>query len=328
MTQPTPTTVDVADYTPGSDLDTELATLGYATTTGWPDQRPITDTLVRSRLRPVGRAPATLLATHRDPGGRLLAAAALRWPGYPHTPGRLWGPIVHPTHQRRGLGHAVLTALAQRLADSDATILTAEIPVSRAAARHFYQSAGWQPAGEATLLKRRLPLPAAEAVPPGTRLRTLNPVEDLTAPLAQMYAPTTPDRDAAADTYRRWRADERFTPDGLTLAEDHHGLIAAALTYPLAHSDPREPAEVLLTDLLTTDAGSDRLRAALVTAALNTVAPTVNATVARAVTAAPDTVNLLVGLGFHHVDRVRYYRYTPRTTAGPATRLERSATPG
>ncbi|GAA1818305.1 GNAT family N-acetyltransferase [Planosporangium flavigriseum] len=305
--------VAVTGYQPDPQLDAELAALGYAVVAGWPDQRPITDALVRSRLCPIGQVAATLLATHRTPGGRLIAAAALRWPGYPGTPGRLWGPIIHPAHRRRGLGNAVLTALTRHLASNDAAILTAEVPARRSAASRFYQAAGWQPAGEAALLKRWLPLPSAEEVPPGIRLRTPDPREDLTMPLAELYATANPGSDpaAAADAFSRWCADERFTPESLTVAEDRHGLIAAALAYPLAHRDPREPTEVLLADLLTTTA-IDRLRTALVTTALNTVAQTVNATVARAVTADTDVVNLLLRLGFHRVDRLRYYRYAHR----------------
>jgi GNAT superfamily N-acetyltransferase len=316
VTPPISGTLSVDTYLPHTGLDTELAALGYAAISGWPDQRPITATLVRSRLRPSGHAAARVLATHRDPAGRIVGAAALRRPGYPGTPGRLWGPIVHPAHRNRGLGRHLLAALTTRIGDS--IILTAEIPARRDDAVRFYTTAGWRPAGSATLLKRRLPLPACAGLPPGLRLRFPAPGDDLTAAIAQLAATAAPGSPAAADTLARWSADERFTPAGLALA-DHHGRLAGvALAYPIAHIDPGEPAEVLLADLIT---DTCPLRAALITASLNQAAPSVGATVARAVTCDPRLVSLLNALNFSRVDDVRYLRYpgTAESAAQPAS---------
>jgi GNAT superfamily N-acetyltransferase len=316
VTAPRQDTAPVAPYLPRTSLDAELAALGYAAVSGWPDQRPITAALVRSRLRPAGHAAATMLATHRDSAGRLVGAAALRWPSYPDTPGRLWGPIVHPAHRHQGIGTRLLTALATRI--GDCVILTAEIPTRRADTLRFYQTAGWHDAGTATLLKRRLPLPATADLPPDLRLRFPRPREDLTGPLARLAATADPSSPAAADTFSRWSADERYTPAGLALADHHGRLTGVALAYPLAHSDAVEPAEVLLADLIAApDNDTTALRGALITAALHQAATTVDATVARAVVGAPTLVKLLNELGFSHVDEVRYLRHP--ATAGSAT---------
>ncbi|WP_239335314.1 GNAT family N-acetyltransferase [Frankia sp. CiP3] len=129
-----PSSISVADYRPSPALDAELAELAYASVRGWPDQRPITPALVRSRLRAAGDAPPTSLAFHRDNAGRLKAAAALRWPSRSHAVGRIWGPIVHPTAQRRGLGRALLDELGARTAGVDGRVTTAEIPGTRTTA--------------------------------------------------------------------------------------------------------------------------------------------------------------------------------------------------
>ncbi len=110
--------ITIADYQPQPTIDQELATLAYTAVQGWPDQRPITPALVASRLQPAGHAPPTVIAITRSPNGTLIGAAALRWPAYPTTPGRLWGPVIHPHHQHQHHGHAhrLLKALTERLA--------------------------------------------------------------------------------------------------------------------------------------------------------------------------------------------------------------------
>ncbi|MFH0246112.1 GNAT family N-acetyltransferase [Streptomyces sp. HK10] len=252
MTYPNPR---LAAYRPGTGLDDQLAALGYACIHGWPDQRPITPALVRSRLRPPSKAAAlTLLATVHTTGGELIAAAALRHSAAPGGTGRLWGPLVHPAHQRRGLGTRLLHTLAEPIAAFPGTAATAEIPAQRTAAGAFFTRHHWQPTAGATLLKATLPLPAAPPANPAmVALRAPRPGEDLTEPLGQLYAAARPEEPAPAATgaWDRWRSDERYTPHCLTLAHDSTGcLLAAALVYPLAHTTPGEPAEALLGDLL------------------------------------------------------------------------------
>lgn len=311
----------VEPYHPGTDLDTELAVLGYASIAGWPDQRPITDSLLRSRLRPIGHARPTVLATHRDPAGRLTGAAALRWSGYPGTPGRLWGPLVPPVHHRRGLGRALLAALSEHLNASPDMILTAEIPGRRAAAAAFFLAAGWKPARGSALFKHHLHLPSPATPPAGVRVRCPAPNADLAAALAALAEAADPGSPAAGDTFARWSADERFSTDGLALADDGGRLIGAALAYPLAHRSPNEPAEVLLADLIMDPESDDPLlQTALITTVLNTAAANVGATVARAVTSDQELADQLTRMRFDRVDDLHYLRYV-------RTAIHKSETP-
>src|SRR5262245_5013851 len=102
-------------YQPDSSLDDELASLCHQAIEGRTDQRPITADLVASRLAAGAGQPATLLTTVRDPGGRLIGAAALRWPYVAGGIGRLWGPVVHPDRHGHGLGTGLLAAITGRL---------------------------------------------------------------------------------------------------------------------------------------------------------------------------------------------------------------------
>lgn len=302
-----------APYSPTPALDAELADLGYACIHGYADQRPITPGLVRSRLAAHGHAPPTLLATVRAAGGELIAAAALRYPAGPGGTGRLWGPLVRPGHQRRGLGRLVLDTLAGDLRAVDGAVMTAEIPRDRPAATAFFTACHWRPAGTAVLLKAALPLaPAGGTAEDGT-VRVIGPGEPAHQQLAALYAAARPhDRAAAAEALQRWRADERFRSCCLVLAEHGPALAAAALVYPLAHTRPeREPAEALLGDLLIHPAtpNAPHLAARCAHQALNTAADQ-GAHVARALVAAhePMVHQVLVHLGFTARAQIHQYR--------------------
>lgn len=276
-----PPRITIHTYEPGADphLDDDLARLAYQTVAGWPDQRPITATLVRSRLRTPGAAPLTMLALHQTDDGQLVGAAALRHPGGGDgSRGRLWGPLVHPGQQQRGIGRALLAALP-----ADVPCTTAEIPATRAHGAAFYATAGWKPTHHYQLLKRTLPLPAVTC--PGVDI-TPHDGRDLTGELARLYGQNRPHHTAATAqaTYERWTRDERFTYRNLWTATRDGALIGAALVYPLPHDAPGEPFEALLADLLIdrSDTDADALRCGLTTAALN-AAQDAGAAVARCV---------------------------------------------
>lgn len=302
----------VTTFVPDPELDAEIAALCYGAVAGWPDQRPITASLVRSRLRPTGQTP-TLLATQRTSQGQLVGAAALRWPTPPtdSAPGRLWGPVVDPDHRRARIGTALLDALSDRI-PAGTRIQSAEVPAQRTSAATFYRQAGWNVTGCATLLKRHLPINDPPPLPPRWKIRQLHDGEDLTTAVANLYRigyPTDP--DGASGAFARWTADERFTPSCLSIAEHDDGIGAIALVYPLAHGDPSEPPEALLADVILDPAvDSDRLRPAVMSIALNATATEVLATVARAVTSPQHQAsNSFTMLNFRVVDRLRYFEY-------------------
>ncbi len=309
--------ITIADYQPQPTIDQELATLAYTAVQGWPDQRPITPALVASRLQPAGHAPPTVIAITRSPNGTLIGAAALRWPAYPTTPGRLWGPVIHPHHQHQHHGHAhrLLKALTERLAARPVWLTTAEIPTTRHAAIRLYTRAGWQPAGTATLLKADLQQPPPPAPQPlkGLRLTTVAALDSHNEPwlhtaIADLLTTTSQVGPAGADdTLHLWQADHRYHPDCLILAIDHTQLVGVALTYLLAHTHPTEPTEALLGDLhIAHHLHSHLIRQHLLHSTLTT-ARRHHATVARAVVPQhPDLLAAHQDAGFYPAATLRY----------------------
>ncbi|GAA4994395.1 hypothetical protein GCM10023205_78960 [Yinghuangia aomiensis] len=300
--------VTILDYRPGEspDLDDSLAHLAYEVVTGWPDQRPISAGLVRSRLQAPDSAPPTILALRRTHRGLLVGAAALRHPDGLGSRGRLWGPVVHPDHQYRGIGRTLFAALPTGI-----LCTSAEIPATRARGTEFYASAGWRAGEPHQLLKRDLPPPSSVIRMPAT----IGPHDgrDLTTELARLYAQNRPRHSpaTAAGTFTRWTRDERFAPRHLWMATQAGRLLGAALVYPLEHTAPNEPREALLADLLVQAAaeiGADEIRLALSSAALNS-AYLVGAQVARCVadTCMDPHGVLQKRLGFAIVDNLLMY---------------------
>ena len=307
--------VTVVDYRSEVQLDAELAELVYRSVQGWSDQRPITGALVRSLLRPAGMT-ATTLVLHRGEDGRLLGAAAVRWPATSDATGRTWGPMVLPDARGKGIGRALLRAMLEVIGQRPGTrVVTSEIPGARTAGWTLYESAGWQGQGMHHLLQRELPPELVEldpAVPSGVTVRPARQGEYLGPALADLVTEVRPELGyaMARDTFARWSADIRYTPDGLLLAEGPNGLHGAALVYPLSNTALGEPAEAWIADVLTSRnlAGDDVdcVRAALVAAALRAGAAA-GAKVARAVVACPYLEQTLKDAGFRVADEIRFY---------------------
>ncbi|MBB2749311.1 UNVERIFIED_ORG: GNAT superfamily N-acetyltransferase [Microbispora rosea subsp. rosea] len=298
-------------YRPDTALDDELADLGYQGMRGWADQRPVTATLVRSRLRPPSpTAPATSLVLARTPSGDLVGAAALRHPATPDATARLWGPVVAREWQQAGIGSRLLTHAQVLWTGNGMTVVTAEIPVNRAHGCELFERAGWARLHGAVLLKGPItrrdmsrlvvrPLDAEDA----TRLATLY----------QMIN-STDGPQVAADTYRRWSSDERFVPDALLAVDGpDDSLAGVALGYPLIHTTAAEPPEVLVADVLVHPA-ADRatVASALITAVIDAGARH-GAQVARAIV--PIHNRPLIGdlrtAGLEPAEDIVYYQAPP-----------------
>ncbi|MER6829115.1 GNAT family N-acetyltransferase [Streptosporangium sp. NPDC000563] len=302
--------ISISVYRPGTALDEELAALGYAAMRGWPDQRPVTAALVRSRLHPPGGAFPTIMVVARSATGGLAGAAALRHPAAPGAPARLWGPAVAPEWQRQGLGTLLLKYAADSLPQG-MVVLTAEIPATREHGCTFYTRAGWCPHSTAALLKAPIAGDLATLDEDHTLVRPAGPGD--AAALGRLYHTVHPGHGfaVAQDTYPRWSSDERFVADGLLVVDgDGSGLQAAALVYPLIHSAPAEPAEALLADVLI-HPGADRaaLAGPLIAAALAAGARH-DAEVARAIVPTTHTELLadLRAAGLATVEEIRYYQ--------------------
>jgi hypothetical protein len=193
-------------------------------------------------------------------------------------------------------------------------VTTAQIPQARTEGWSLFEQAGWSSAGTSTLLKRALPA-AAAGPPEGSAtvgVRTVRAGEYLDQALASLFAAARPQLGyaAARDTYARWTADARYTPEGLLLAEHEDRLLGAAIVYPTAGSATGEPAEAQLTDLLT-DQSLDAptrgdVQSALVAAVVR-CGSAMGAAVARAVVACPYLADTLKSAGFQVADTIRYY---------------------
>jgi ribosomal protein S18 acetylase RimI-like enzyme len=292
------------------NLDGELAELGYVAVRGWPDQRPVTPAMIRSLLRPGGMT-ATTLAMQRDRSGRLVGAAALRWPATLSASGRLWGPIVHPTARNNGVGRELLATLMEvTRSHPGVRFTTTEIPESRAEGWKLFEHLGWRKQTPSTLLAR--PLPARLNVSTSVPVRSVRPGEYVDKALADLFALVRPHLcpSIARDTFARWSADARYTSDGLLLAGAPDDLSGAALVYLSRHSGPDEPAEALLSDILVSPKLDPILaaevRTALIGAAL-AMADGSGVEVARAVVDNPELRSSLQSMGFVEMDRIRHY---------------------
>jgi len=268
--------ITVVPYAPSTTLDIELARLAYTCIQSWPDQRPVSASLVAARLQPHSPGTPTMLAVSRDDNGRLTAAAALRPGAGPGDRTRLWGPLVQPERQRQGLGTALLAALQPHV-PAGVALTSAEVPAQRTAATAFFASADWHLLADAALFKKDLdtPLPLGP-IPRGFTVRPARHLEDLSAPLEKLFAACRPHQgpEAAAGAFARWSGDRRYRINCLMLLEDRTGALrAAALAYPLAHADTDEQPEALLADLLVHPDLADRdaaaVRDALAARALN-----------------------------------------------------------
>jgi GNAT superfamily N-acetyltransferase len=307
-------TITVEDYRPSPVLDEELASLGSAAIHGWPDQAPVNASLVRAMLRPAGMT-ATTLALHRDADGRLLGGAAVRWPATLDAAGRLWGPIVRPDAERKGLGRSLMRFVTDLLASHPGVLVrTTDIPQSREHGWSLFVAAGWDSAGESELYQRPIDPFEVRDERATVAVRSAVAGEYLAPALAELFAAAHPDLGptTARDTYARWSADSRYTPDGLLLVDADGRLIGAAIVHPSPSTQPDEPAEALIGDVLVSpDLPADAavvVRRSLVEGALKAGAAA-GMTVARSVVDSPDIAEALIAAGFTVVDRVRRYSY-------------------
>jgi GNAT superfamily N-acetyltransferase len=307
------TSISVVDYRPEPALDNDLADLAYAAVHGWPDQAALTPAQIRSWLRATGTT-ATTLALYRDGADRLLAAAALRWPATLEEPGWLWGPMVHPSVQRGGLGTLLLGALSDVVsARPGVRVTSAEIPETRKAGWGLYERAGWHNCGTANLLTRTLPAALALTAPAATvPVRTARAGDYLDPALAELVASARPHLGyaTARDTYTRWASDERYDPEGLLLVEGPDRLLGAAVVYPVTHNRYGEPHQAVFGDLVVRG-DLDRytghvVRSALVAAGLQ-ASVRLGASEARALAYDAAGTDTFVAAGFDVLDQVRYY---------------------
>lgn len=298
-------------------LDADLAILASRAVAGWPDEQPITASLVSSLLRPPPGARQTFLVSARGDTGTLRGWAALVSAPTGGT-ARLWGPVVPPDDQRHTIGSALLAAVRESSQFRvSGRILTAGIPRRRGGAQKFFANHGWRTARNADLMlatsadeRGGTPYASCEIV-------TCSPHDERQAvEIGKLYAAVNPhvDEVTASTTLDRWRTDPRFEPDQCLLAYDGDRLVGAAVLYPLASVTYGQPSQVAVHDVLVEPKCSvvDRERMnQLISAAVRTASQKYPGAPLRAVSDRPLLSKCLREHNFQALDVLSYYEPNP-----------------
>ncbi|MEU8543128.1 GNAT family N-acetyltransferase [Streptomyces sp. NPDC048717] len=259
--------VNIAGYRIGfvdglsASLCEEVADLAQRGIAGYCDDRPVSASLVRSRLTNALTGAPPVLVVARDGSGALAGWCAVRRPEPGEPRARLWGPVVAPPARRTGLGQRLLERV---VAAVEWPLVTTDVPLDRPGAADFFTGAGWRVLHTVTVLHRPAPCgPTARF----DRLVTAEEVEDLAgyvARAAQRFGGHAP--ASAQATLDRWRDDARFRPENLLLDPSTGSLLLALAQRNAATS------ELLLAEVWGTPAARPRLiKAALALADQNTL---------------------------------------------------------
>lgn len=221
----------------------ELAALAQRCITGFSDDRPVSASLVRSRLANAltGEPPVLVLARASD---ELLGWCAVRRPEPSERRARLWGPVVDPRTRRTGLGSQLLRAVASA---ADWPLVTTDVPGDRPGATEFFTSAGWRVLHTITVLHGQ---PRCEESTSDNAVG-FSALEEYVSAAAQRFGGHEP--DFAAATVRRWRDDARFRLENLLLDPATGSLL---LSLPQHNADS---SELLLAELWAAPAARQRL---------------------------------------------------------------------
>ncbi|BAU88087.1 GCN5-related N-acetyltransferase [Streptomyces laurentii] len=226
----------------------EAAGLAQQCITGCSDDRPVSASLVRSRLTNALSGEPPVLALARDGSGALAGWCAVRRPEPGELRARLWGPVVAPSARRTGLGQRLLERVVGAV---EWPLVTTDVPLDRPGAAAFFAGAGWWVLYTVTVLHRPAPCGPAARV---DRLVTAEGVDDLAgyvARAAQRFGGHAP--ASAQATLDRWRDDARFRPENLLLDPATGSLLLALAQRNAATS------ELLLAEVWAPQAVRPRL---------------------------------------------------------------------
>ncbi|MFD6334848.1 GNAT family N-acetyltransferase [Streptomyces niveus] len=228
----------------------ELAALAQRCVTGFSDDRPVSASLVRSRLTNALTGAAPVLAVAGN-GQEMTGWCAVRRPESGERRARLWGPVVAPAFRRNGLG----TRLLETVVDAAVwPLVTTDVPADRAGAGAFFARSGWDALETVTVLHgdpgdRGFEAITADGVPDAD-------TDAYVAAAAVRHAHHDP--VFARATLRRWQGDARFRPGNLLLDPASGSLLLALSQRNEASS------ELLLAEVWSTTA---EVRRALISAA-------------------------------------------------------------
>ncbi|MFI8459100.1 GNAT family N-acetyltransferase [Kitasatospora sp. NPDC085464] len=195
----------------------ELAALAQHCIAGFSDDRPVSSSLVRSRLTNALTGESPVLAVARD-GQEMVGWCAVRRPEPGEARARLWGPVVAPSARRTGLGTALLDTVVEA---APWPLMTTDVPADRDGAADFFLRSGWTPLDTITVLHGAPADRAFDAV-------TAEGVEDLDAYVAASARQFGCHEQAfARATLQRWRDDARFQARNLLLDPATGSLLLA-----------------------------------------------------------------------------------------------------
>ncbi|MFI1189413.1 GNAT family N-acetyltransferase [Streptomyces californicus] len=125
-----------------------LADLAQQCIAGFSDDRPVSASLVRSRLtNALTGAPPVLAVARVDRG--ITGWCAVRRPEPGEARARLWGPVVAPGARRTGLATRLLDAV---VGATPWPLMTTDVPADRHGAADFFARSGWTELDTVTVL--------------------------------------------------------------------------------------------------------------------------------------------------------------------------------
>lgn len=215
----------------------DLADLAQRCIAGYSDDRPVSASLVRSRLTNALTGAPPVLAVARD-GGEIAGWCAVRRPEPGEQRARLWGPVVDPAARRTGLGRRLLQTVVEAV---EWPLVTTDVPVDRDGATAFFADSGWEVLDTITVLHGA----PADGVLGAVTAADIGAPEAYVATAARRFAGL--EAPFAASTWPRWRDDARFHPETLLL-DPPTGSLLLALAQKNATS-----SELLLAEVWTAD---------------------------------------------------------------------------
>ncbi len=216
MSDPPPVQIDLLSSLDG-DVCEELAVLAQRCISGYSDDRPVSASLVRSRLTNALTGVPPVLAVARN-GQDLVGWCAVRRPEPGEARARLWGPVVKPSARRAGLGLRLLQTVVDAV---QWPLVTTDVPVDREGAGMFFTRSGWEVLHTITVLHGT---PSADG--PGVVTAVgITGLDAYVAAAGRRFAGL--ESSFAASTLPRWRDDARFSAETLVLDPPTGSLLLA-----------------------------------------------------------------------------------------------------
>ncbi|MFI6112825.1 GNAT family N-acetyltransferase [Kitasatospora sp. NPDC051164] len=225
-----------------ADVCEELADLAQRCITGYSDDRPVSASLVRSRLTNALTGAPPVLAVARD-GRKVTGWCAVRLPEPGEQKARLWGPVVDPAVRRAGLGRRLLQTVVEAV---EWPLVTTDVPIDRDGATDFFARSGWEVLDTITVLHGA----PADGVFAAVTAADIGEPEAYVSAAARRFAGL--EESFAASTWLRWRDDARFHPETLLLDPPTGSLLLALAQENATHS------ELLLAEVWAADEGARR----------------------------------------------------------------------